>query len=78
MIKVLFFAELEEKVGQREVVLNNEQLRLSEVKDIIKEKYLDLTISPNVMVAVNEDYASDDDIVKTGDTVAFIPPVSGG
>jgi molybdopterin synthase sulfur carrier subunit len=30
------------------------------------------------MVAVNEEYAEPDDVIKSGDTVALIPPVSGG
>ncbi|MBR8646197.1 MoaD/ThiS family protein [[Brevibacterium] frigoritolerans] len=31
-----------------------------------------------VMTAVNEEFADDDTILSDGDTVAFIPPVSGG
>lgn len=31
-----------------------------------------------VMVAINEEFVTDEDIVKPGDIVAFIPPVSGG
>jgi len=31
-----------------------------------------------VLTAINEEFAIDEDIVKDGDTVAFIPPVSGG
>ncbi|MEM5590905.1 MoaD/ThiS family protein [Niallia circulans] len=30
------------------------------------------------MVAVNEEFAMDEDIVEENDTIAFIPPVSGG
>jgi len=30
------------------------------------------------MIAVNEEYASSDQVLKEGDTVAIIPPVSGG
>lgn len=30
------------------------------------------------MVAINEEYANENDIIQTGDTVAMIPPVSGG
>ena len=37
------------------------------------EKNLD-----SIMVAVNEEYTSQDHILKEGDVVALIPPVSGG
>ncbi len=30
------------------------------------------------MFAINEEYAVDEDVVKAGDIVALIPPVSGG
>lgn len=30
------------------------------------------------MVAINEEYANEDDIIQTGDVIAMIPPVSGG
>jgi molybdopterin synthase sulfur carrier subunit len=32
----------------------------------------------SLMVAVNEEYASDDTALKDQDIVAFLPPVSGG
>ena len=31
-----------------------------------------------VMVAINEEFAPDSEIIQEGDTIAFIPPVSGG
>ena len=33
---------------------------------------------PHVRVAVNEEYATNDQIVREGDDIALIPPVSGG
>lgn len=35
-------------------------------------------LPPNPVVAVNEEYCSDDRILIDGDVVAFIPPVAGG
>lgn len=77
MIKVLFFAELEEIVGSREISIDQSQMSVNEVKEYLKGKFLNLAVD-RAMVAVNEEYAEDADIVKTGDVVAFIPPVSGG
>ncbi|MDX5871524.1 molybdenum cofactor biosynthesis protein MoaE [Bacillus cereus group sp. BfR-BA-01344] len=37
-----------------------------------------VAISNEIMVAINEEYANEDDIIQTGDVVAMIPPVSGG
>jgi CTP:molybdopterin cytidylyltransferase MocA len=33
---------------------------------------------PNVLIAVNEEYAEDGDIIPAGARIAVIPPVSGG
>ncbi|EEM84093.1 Molybdopterin converting factor (Subunit 1) [Bacillus thuringiensis serovar huazhongensis BGSC 4BD1] len=41
-------------------------------------KKYDVAISSEIMVAINEEYANEDDIIQTGDVIAMIPPVSGG
>ncbi|MFA9555855.1 molybdopterin converting factor subunit 1 [Evansella sp. AB-rgal1] len=78
MIKVLLFADLEEKAGKREIELSVDSMTIDEVRTILLEMYPAMTRIQNAMPAVNEEYAEDKDIVKSGDTVAFIPPVSGG
>jgi molybdopterin converting factor subunit 1 len=35
-------------------------------------------LPPFPVVAVNEEYCSDDRVLEDGDIVAFIPPVAGG
>ncbi|WNF35786.1 molybdopterin converting factor subunit 1 [Bacillaceae bacterium IKA-2] len=77
MIKVLFFAELEEIVGSREIIIDQSQMSVNEVKEYLKAKFPTLAVD-RAMVAVNEEYAEDADLVKKDDVVAFIPPVSGG
>ncbi|MEM6709941.1 MAG: MoaD/ThiS family protein [Pseudomonadota bacterium] len=40
---------------------------------------IELLAAPNVRLAVNQTLVADDDLVLTsGDTVAFLPPVTGG
>ncbi len=36
------------------------------------------TIADKVMVAVNEEFVINEEMIKVGDIVALIPPVSGG
>ncbi|MBU8905030.1 molybdopterin converting factor subunit 1 [Desertibacillus haloalkaliphilus] len=78
MIKVLFFAELEEIVGRREVELEQSSLTVTELKQLLSERYPSLPELERFMVAINEEYGDDQDVIKEGDTVALIPPVSGG
>lgn len=78
MIRVLLFADLQEKAGQREVEIAAEELTVAEIREQLLEMYPQLTAIKTAMPAVNEDYADGSQVVRTGDTVAFIPPVSGG
>jgi sulfur-carrier protein len=77
MIKLLFFAELEEIVGSRELTIERTEMTVSEVKEYLKEQFPTLPID-RAMMAVNEEYVKETDVVKANDIVAFIPPVSGG
>ena len=51
---------------------------IKELKILLEEKYQRLHQLGSYMIAVNNEYASDDDIIHQGDEVAIIPPVSGG
>ncbi|MBM7663061.1 molybdopterin synthase sulfur carrier subunit [Bacillus mesophilus] len=77
MIQVLLFANLKDQAGSEKITIDEQQVTVKELLEILKEKY-SLTNLGQVMVAINEEYSFDDDIVKSGDVVALIPPVSGG
>ena len=77
MITVLLFAHLQEQFGGEKIIVNETELTVRELKDRLKTEY-NWNDSQRVMTAINEEYATDEDIIKTGDTVALIPPVSGG
>lgn len=77
MIKVLLFAELQERIGKDQIELAQEQTTVAKLKAELKDRF-QLTDLEQVMTAINDEYALDNDMVKAGDTVVFIPPVSGG
>lgn len=77
-MRILFFAQLEESIGSREVELKSVPISIKELKEILHEKYPNLPTLENTIVAINEEYADEDTIIKESDVVAFIPPVSGG
>lgn len=75
MVDVLFFAELQEAVGSEKVSYEAEGMTIKELKD----KWLQsLETIDQAMIAVNEEYVEENVTLNKGDTVAFIPPVSGG
>ena len=78
MIKILLFAQLQEDIGQSTILLDDANgWTVKQVKDYLVEQYPQATLQA-VMTAINEEYAFDHDTVKDGDTIAFLPPVSGG
>lgn len=76
-MKVLLFAHLQEEIGQSQIELDWERQTVRAFKHMFQQRY-SLEKLDQVMVAVNERYALEEDWIQPGDTVAFIPPVSGG
>ncbi|WP_423800156.1 molybdopterin converting factor subunit 1 [Neobacillus sp. SAB-20_R2A] len=77
MNKILFFAHLRDAVGEEFLRLDASGKTVAELKAELSEKY-DLPRMETVMTAINEEFASNDEVIKDGDEIAFIPPVSGG
>ena len=55
-----------------------EGVSVEKLRILLQVKYPNLSNYKNFSVAVNMEYASDDVVLKIGDSVALIPPVSGG
>ena len=78
-ITVLFFASLAEKAQQGQQQLSVEgKLSLPELYAKLTQDH-GFTLEPaKLRVAINDEFASWDDVINDGDTIAFIPPVAGG
>ncbi|WP_433959720.1 molybdopterin converting factor subunit 1 [Cytobacillus horneckiae] len=77
MNKLLFFAHLKDEAGAETLSIDVSGKTIAELKTIVSEQH-GLTKIDSVMTAINEEFAEDDDIIQQGDTIAFIPSVSGG
>lgn len=77
LIKVHYFARLRELTGKSEEVIEQDSLTVRELLNWAEVTYPGFG-KDTIQVAVNEEYALKDDIIKSGDVCAFIPPVSGG
>jgi molybdopterin synthase catalytic subunit len=77
---VKFFASYREALGKEQIeVETEEKTDISCLLNILKRDHPELgnLIEP-VIISVNREYASYDTILKEGDEVALLPPVSGG
>ncbi|WP_413364024.1 molybdopterin converting factor subunit 1 [Lysinibacillus sp. 3P01SB] len=77
MIRILLFAHLQEAIGESELSVELSGYSVVQIKDWMEKQYPQLSLQ-KMMTAVNEEFATDDMIVRDGDTLAFIPPISGG
>lgn len=77
MITVLLFSHLQEEAGTQQLQIDVQNLTVAELKELVMKDY-NVSLSQHIMVAINEEYANEDDMIQDGDVVALIPPVSGG
>ncbi|OEF23786.1 molybdopterin synthase sulfur carrier subunit [Vibrio rumoiensis] len=81
MIKVLFFAQTREQVGVDFVMVDADNISADTLREQLCEKgneWSQALQSGKLLVAINQDMVQMDTVVKSGDEVAFFPPVTGG
>ena len=78
-LEILFFGITADIAQEKSIQLEiDEGLSVEKLRLLLQVKYPTLSNYKNFSVAVNMEYATDDVLLKIGDTVALIPPVSGG
>ncbi|MAZ65725.1 MAG: molybdopterin converting factor subunit 1 [Kangiellaceae bacterium] len=82
-ITILFFAKLRDELGVAEyqMAVDDELQSISDVKERLVSQgvqWQNSLADSGVMCAVNQEMVADDAKVKSGDEVAFFPPVTGG
>ena len=82
-VNVLFFASLKEDLGISEIELDvAEFAQRSDLFDSLKNELASDCVAPllaeNISIAVNRNIENGEFALKTGDEVAFLPPITGG
>jgi len=79
-IKVLFFANLRDRVGMRSAELQiPAQTNIAALKSILVEKFPALNgLLSHTLTSMNQEYVFDDAIILDHAEIALFPPVSGG
>jgi molybdopterin converting factor subunit 1 len=77
-VRLLHFGVLRERLGGGESGLEmRDGATVGEVLNVYRERLPDF-MWDSIAVAVNQEYAKADVVLKDGDEVALLPPVSGG
>ncbi|WP_312698324.1 MoaD/ThiS family protein [Sphingobacterium mizutaii] len=78
-ITVLGFGIAKDIFDSSEIHLEvNEGLNVSDLRSVLEEGYPQLNKLKSYMLAIDEEYAEDSQIINSGNEIAVIPPVSGG
>ncbi|MEC8911855.1 MAG: molybdopterin converting factor subunit 1 [Chloroflexota bacterium] len=80
-VTVLYFATYREQAGvsTERMSVTGDRVNLGELMRKICLEHPNISRESNkIVAAVNEEYQDHDHILNNGDTVALIPPVSGG
>lgn len=80
-VKVLLFAKAKELYGKKEgTFIVDSVIGYTELLQEIVQEYSLSDIGGNIILAVNEEYLNRDEVVRlnSGDSIAVIPPLSGG
>lgn len=79
-ITVLFFANLREIIGKKEILLRiPAETTVQEFKIILGEKYPELDQSlKTTLISINKEFGFDHEVIPADAKVALFPPVSGG
>ena len=79
-VKVKLFATLRERVGKSELLQEmRDGSTIGDLWKVLQEEYTALSaIDIKLLYAVNSDYVDPNYVLREGDEVVFMPPVSGG
>lgn len=79
-VTVLYFAAFRDifKTSRQTVSVPEGTTLASLQKLLFKDHVKALALIPSMAAAVNQEFAKPSQVLKDGDEVAFLPPVSGG
>ena len=79
-IKILFFATMRDHIDERELTLNiPAESTIADLKALLAERYPGAaTALGATLVAIDQEYAFDHDVIPEEAEVAMFPHVSGG
>lgn len=78
-LKILAFGIVKDIFGASEKEFEvKDGLKASQLKDLLEKDFPHFLQLKSYFIAINEEYAEDDQIIVSTDEIAIIPPVSGG
>lgn len=78
-LEIKLFGIAREIIGQKTWELSVDQpITVKEFTEQLKIQYPDFARLQSILIAINNEYAQDGQVINAEDEIAIIPPVSGG
>lgn len=78
-LNILAFGITKDILGSAETeIVVMEGISVGQLSNILETDFPQLKKLKSFFIAVNEEYAEEEQIIESGDEIALIPPVSGG
>jgi sulfur-carrier protein len=78
ILKIKTFGISRDILGGREVELDVNGTSVGDLRKALSSRYPELDKLNSLFIAVNQEYAPDENVLTEKDEIALIPPVSGG
>jgi sulfur-carrier protein len=76
--KVKAFGITKEIVGSRDMIFEEDVQTVADLRKALEKKFPALSSLKSLFIAVNNEYAEENQSIRESDEIALIPPVSGG
>lgn len=77
-IKILFFGKLKETWKTSSLNYQTERTTIEALYTELLHKAQEIPHKASIKVAINDEFVTWDSLFSDGDTIAFLPPASGG
>ncbi|MBL4661692.1 MAG: MoaD/ThiS family protein [Alcanivoracaceae bacterium] len=77
-IQVLFFGKLKESWGTNKLEVETGSHNIEDLYLELLNKAANIPHKESIKVAINDEFVNWDTTINSGDTIAFLPPASGG
>lgn len=76
--RIKAFGITKDLLGGRETFIETQGQTVADLRAALHSRFPELLGLRSLFIAVNNDYADDEILLKPSDEIALIPPVSGG
>ena len=78
-MQITCFGITRDIAGKDVITIDGDQVKtISDLKKMLFLTYPEMKALKSLSIAINEEYAEDNDSINEGDDIVLIPPVSGG